>query len=244
MLKVIPVIDVLGGVAVHAVRGVRKNYQPLKSVLCESVDAVDVAAAFKMFGFSELYVADLDAITGGQANYSLLKRIAGTTGLELMVDAGVTDLQRAEKVLGSGAAKVIIATETLTNTSFVAEAIESFGTRQVVVSLDLMRGKVLSGFELGRLAEPVTFLNELEALGVSQIIILDLSKVGSREGANLAFLREVLGSIHAEVFVGGGVRDVKDLLELKTLGVSGALIATALHSGIISPGTLRQVDLL
>jgi phosphoribosylformimino-5-aminoimidazole carboxamide ribotide isomerase len=244
ILKVIPVIDVLGGVAVHAVRGRREEYRPLKSILCKSVDPVDVAAALKTFGFMELYVADLDAITGGQPIFSLLKRIVDATGLELMVDAGVTSLRRAEEVLDSGVSKVIIGTETLPNTSFVAAAVESLGTEKVIVSLDLMGNRVLSGFELGRLTEPVPFLRELEALGVSHIIVLDLAKVGSREGANLTFLREALSSIKSEVFVGGGVRNIADLVELASLGVSGVLVATALHSGKISPENLRQAGLL
>jgi phosphoribosylformimino-5-aminoimidazole carboxamide ribotide isomerase len=244
ILKVIPVIDVLDGVAVHAVRGRRNDYQPLKSVLCKSVDPVDVAASLKTFGFRELYVADLDAITGGQLNSPLLKRIVDLTGLKLMVDAGVTNLQRAEEVLDSGVSTVIIGTETLTGTSFVAEAVESLGTEKVVVSLDLMGNRIISGFELGRHAEPVTFLRELEALGVSQIIVLDLTKVGSREGTNLTLLQKVLRNIKAEVLVGGGVRDVKDLVELKKLDAFGVLVATALHSGKISRENLKQSGLL
>ena len=243
-MKIIPVIDVLGGVAVHAVRGRRKDYQPLKSVLCKSAEPVDVAASLKAFGFDELYVADLDAITGGQLNSSLLKRIADKTGLKLMVDAGVTALRRAEEMLDNGVSKVIIGTETLPNISFVAEAVESLGNEKIVVSLDLMRDRIISGFELGRLAEPITFLRELEALGVSQFIVLDLTKVGSSEGLNLNFLREVLRNIKAEVFVGGGIRDVKDLAELKDSGVFGVLVATALHSGKISTENLKQAGLI
>jgi phosphoribosylformimino-5-aminoimidazole carboxamide ribotide isomerase len=243
-LKIVPVIDVLGGVAVHAVRGIRKNYQPLKSVLCTSAEPVDVAVSLKAFGFDELYVADLDAITGGQPNLSLLKQIADKAGLKLMVDAGVTNLQRAEEVLASGASKVIIGTETLPNIRFVSEALESLGKERVMVSLDLKGNKVLSDFELGELAESLTFLRELEARGVSQIIVLDLAKVGSNEGANSTFLQKVLRNIKAKVFVGGGVRDVKDLVELKELGVSGVLVATALHSGKISPESLKQAGLL
>lgn len=243
-MKIIPVIDVLGGVAVHAVRGIRKNYLPLKSVLCASADPVDVAVSLKAFGFSELYVADLDAITGAQPNFSLLKRIVDKTGLKLMVDAGVTNLQRAEEVLANGASKVIIGTETLPSTSFVAEAIVFLGKKRVIVSLDLRGNKVLSGFELGKLAEPITFLRELEALGVSQVIVLDLTKVGSNEGTNTALLQKVLRNIKVDVLVGGGVRDVKDLVELKELGVCGVLVATALHSGKISSGNLKQAGLL
>jgi uncharacterized protein related to proFAR isomerase len=44
--------------------------------------------------------------------------------------------------------------------------------------------------------------------------------------------------------VGGGVRGVKDLVTLKDLGVFGVLVATALHSGKISPEELKQAGLL
>ena len=242
-MKIIPVIDVLGGIAVHAVRGRRKEYQPLKSVLCASTDPVDVAAELKALGFDELYVADLDAITGGHPDFSLFKRIVAKTGLKVMVDAGVTSLKTAEEVLDSEVSKVIIGTETLRSIRFVAEAVDSFGSERVLVSLDLMGNRIISGFELGRLAEPVAFLRELEALGVSQIIVLDLARVGSGEGVNMPFLREALGNIKVNVLVGGGVRDVTDLVELKGLGVFGVLLATALHSGKISPESLKQAKL-
>lgn len=243
-MKIIPVIDVLGGIAVHAVRGKRKEYQPLKSVLCTSADPLNVAASLKAFGFSKLYIADLDAIVGGQPDFSLFKRIVDKTGLDVMVDAGITNLETAEKLLKTNVSQLIIGTETLQSISFVAEAVESFGSEKIVVSLDLMGPRILSGFELGKLADPLTFLREIEKAGVTQIIVLDLAKVGSGEGVNLDFLREVIGKIKIKVLVGGGVRDVKDLAELRDLGVFGVLIATSLHSGKISPESLKQAKLL
>jgi phosphoribosylformimino-5-aminoimidazole carboxamide ribotide isomerase len=243
-VKIIPVIDVLGGRVVHAVRGRRKEYQPLKSNLCASTDPVDVAAALKALGFGELYVADLDAITRGQANFSIFKNIADKTGLELMVDAGIDTLKKAERVLESHVSKVIIGTETLTSASLVAEAIRLFGSEKVMVSLDLMGNRIISGFELGTLKDPVALLREFQEAGVSQIIVLDLARVGSGEGVNVPFLREVLRNIKANVYVGGGVRDIKDLMELKDIGVFGVLVATALHSGKISLKELKQAGLL
>jgi phosphoribosylformimino-5-aminoimidazole carboxamide ribotide isomerase len=243
-VKIIPVIDVLEGRVVHAVRGRRKEYQPLKSNLCASTDPVDVAEALKALGFSELYLADLDAITRGQANFSIFKNIADKTGLELMVDAGIDTLKKAESALKSYVSKVIIGTETLPSASLVAEAVRLFGSEKVMVSLDLMGNRIISGFELAAPTDPVALLREFQEAGVSQVIVLDLCRVGSGEGVNVPFLREVLRNIKVNVYVGGGVRDIKDLVELKDLGVFGVLLATALHSGKISVEELRRAGLI
>jgi len=244
MLKIIPVIDILNGVVVHAVKGRRSEYQPLKSTLCASTDPLDVALAFKALGFSELYVADLDAIAGKRENFSILKQIADTAGLRLMVDAGIADLERAKKVLKSQASKIIIGTETLTNISLIAEAVKLFGNEKVVVSLDLMGDRVLNRLEVAALTQPLALLRTFQEAGVSQIIVLDLARVGSGEGVNVSFLKDVLRNITVNVYVGGGVRDIEDLAELKTLGVFGVLIATALHSGKISLEELGRVGLI
>jgi phosphoribosylformimino-5-aminoimidazole carboxamide ribotide isomerase len=243
-LKIIPVIDILSGITVHAVRGRRSEYQPLKSILCTSTDPLNVASAFKALGFSELYIADLDAIMGGHPNFSILKQIADTTGLSLMVDAGIADLERAEKLLKSHVSKVIIGTETLPSFSFVRDAVKSLGKEQVVVSLDLKGERVLGGFELGKLGNPFDVLREIQEIGVEQIIMLDLARVGSGEGVNMPLLTEMLKNRKVKVLVGGGVRGIADLVELRTVGVFGVLVATTLHSGKITLAELKQAGLL
>jgi HisA/HisF family protein len=243
-MKIIPVMDLLNGVVVHAVMGKRTEYQPLKSVLCVSADPLDVALAFKAFGFGELYVADLDAIMGGHANFSILKQIADTTGLRLMVDAGIADLERAEKLLMGHVSKIIIGTETLPSIGFVGEAVKSLGKKRVVISLDLKGEKVISRFELGNFRDLVSLLREFQNMGVDQIIVLDLARVGGETGVNMPILKEVLRNLKVKAFIGGGVRDVKDLVELKNVGVFGVLVATALHSGKISVDELRHAGLL
>lgn len=240
-MKIIPVIDILNGVAVHAVRGRRKEYQPLKSIFCDSADPVAVASAFKTCGFEELYIADLDAIMGKGENFSILERIAEATGLRLMVDAGICDLNQARQLLQRKVSKIIIGTETLPNLDFVKEAIESFGSDKVIVSLDLKEGKVLSASESLQSMSPLEFACKLEGVGVGELIVLDLARVGSGEGVDFALLKEILRSLKIKVLVGGGVRDAADLVKLKELGVQSALIATALHSGKITVNEFRKM---
>jgi phosphoribosylformimino-5-aminoimidazole carboxamide ribotide isomerase len=243
-LKVIPVIDILNGVTVHAVRGKRSEYKPLQSILCKSAEPIEVARAFRTLGFSELYIADLDAIVDCSASFDALKRIADKSGLKLMVDAGVTSLERAQILLESGVAKLIIGTETLQTKNFVAQAIERFGSNRIVVSLDLKAGKVISKKGFDGCSDALCLLKDFKAMGVSQIIVLDLAKVGSGEGVDVGFLKKVIDEVGVDVFIGGGVRDLNDLVKLKVAGVSGALVATALHTGKIAISDLKREGLL
>ena len=243
-MKIIPVVDILNTRVVHAVRGIRQEYQPIRSIITQSVEPVEVSMAFKNLGFGVLYIADLDGIIECSSSFQLISRIFDATGLELIVDAGVTSLDRAEKLLDSGVSKLIIGTETLTNKEFVAEAIRLFGRERVVVSVDLRGDKVLvqSGFD--GCTDVMCLLREFEAMGVSDVIILDLARVGTGEGVNKAFLKQVLETFNFAVYVGGGVRDIQDLVELDNLGVSGALIATALHTGRITTRQLKAEGFL
>jgi phosphoribosylformimino-5-aminoimidazole carboxamide ribotide isomerase len=47
-----------------------------------------------------------------------------------------------------------------------------------------------------------------------------------------------------DVYVGGGVRDINDLIRLREIGVSGALVASALHSGKIKVNELKALGFI
>jgi phosphoribosylformimino-5-aminoimidazole carboxamide ribotide isomerase len=243
-LKIIPVIDILNGVVVHAVRGSRSQYQPLKSVLTDSTNPLTVAETFKNLGFSNLYIADLDAIIDCSSNFDPLEKVAQQTGLKLMVDAGVTSIERAQSLLCSSVAKVVVGTETLPSKGFVAEAVRVFRSDRVIVSLDMKGGKVLAKPGFDGCQDPLCLLKEFRDMDVSQIILLDLSRVGSGEGLNVAFLKKALAEVSIDIYVGGGVRDMMDLLELRDLGVAGVLVASALHSGKVTVEQLKEAGLL
>ncbi len=209
-------------------------------MLTKSVDPSEVAMVFKNIGFSDLYVADLDAIIDCSTDFNILKKINDETGLKLMVDAGVTSIERAQKLLDSGVSKLIIGTETLQRKSFVSDAVSLFGAERVVVSLDLKGNKVLVKLGFDGCSDVFCLLRQFKEMGVSQMIVLDLLRVGSGEGVNVDFLKKVIAEVGIDVYVGGGVRDINDLVELRNIGVSGALVATALHTGKISIDQLKQ----
>ena len=62
-MKIIPVIDLKDGVAVHARQGQREHYQSISTNLCQSSDIYQVIEAFLgVYDFDTIYIADLNAI--------------------------------------------------------------------------------------------------------------------------------------------------------------------------------------
>jgi Uncharacterized protein related to proFAR isomerase (HisA) len=71
--KLIFVMDVSNGLVVHGVRGERNNYKPIseESKIVENSDPLEIMRVVKA---KEVYIADLDRISGGGDNFLLIKR--------------------------------------------------------------------------------------------------------------------------------------------------------------------------
>ena len=64
------------------------------------------------------------------------------------------------------------------------------------------------------------------------------------KGINLEIVKGILEQTQVEVLTGGGVRDIKDLEKLRSMRVSGVLVATALHNGRLTIRKLEQFDFI
>ena len=112
----------------------------------------------------------------------------------------------------------------------------------MVLSVDLRDGRVLSpDAQLAGLSALDAFAR-LHRAGLREAIVLDLARVGSGAGPDVALIAELHGAFgDLELLAGGGVRGVDDLRALDAAGAAGALVATALHSGVIGPRELAEL---
>ena len=241
-MRVIPVIDLKRGVAVHAVRGDRERYRPLRSRIAEGSDPVAVTRAVRdRFGLDELYVADLDAIAGEGGHPDVVAALAREA--RVLVDAGVAPPGAVAALLDLGAARVVIGTESLPEVAAFAALRAALPEAPLVVSLDLRGGRVLSPDPALAGAGPAGALARLADAGADEAIVLDLARVGSGEGPDVGLIAELRAAVPGiALLAGGGVRDAADLRALAEAGAVGALVATALHGGAIAPDELRALD--
>jgi phosphoribosylformimino-5-aminoimidazole carboxamide ribotide isomerase len=234
-VRIIPVLDLKGGVAVHAVRGQRESYAPVRSVLTPSAEPVVLGRAFlEKLGCGDCYVADLDAITG-RGNHAATVRALAALGLEVWLDAGIASPADARHAVASGAGRLIVGTETLRHPGDLDEIAAAAIGHRCVLSLDLREGRLLGGSGEIAALDHVDLARLAWAAGFRTFIVLDLARVGSGDGVQTAAALDVQAALgDAEIVVGGGVRGPSDLRTLADLGFAAVLVATALHTGAIA----------
>ncbi len=242
-MRIIPVIDLKAGKVVRGVGGRRDEYQPILSRLTNSHEPLAVARTFvERFAPQELYIADLDAIERATPALEAISRIQAL-GAPLWVDGGVRGAADAQRLVGSGVDRVVCGLETLTGPDDLDEIVAAIGRDRVIFSLDLRAGLLLGNVDRWQAADAADVQSVIELVvrtGIKRVIVLDLARVGMNDGAGTEEICRTMLARHAgvEFFIGGGVRDVRDLMGFETLGIKGALVASALHDGTISPADL------
>jgi phosphoribosylformimino-5-aminoimidazole carboxamide ribotide isomerase len=231
-VRIIGVIDLLDGRAVHAKGGCRHGYRPV-GVAAGTPIAGDPTALARLYteqcGLDEIYIADLDAIAGGREQDAAVRTIA-ETGVAVWLDAGVSTAAQARRAVDRGASRVVVGLETLTSFDALRDIAGAMTPGSVAFSLDLRDGHAITDGEgLRNLTIDVIAARAAEA-GAGSVIVLDLARVGSGRGVDLMTFETVKRAIpEIPVLAGGGVRGVDDLQDLAAVGCDAVLVATALH---------------
>ena len=233
-MRIVPVLDLKGGIVVHARRGQRAEYAPLRSPLVDGCEPVAVARALcERCATSTVYVADLDAIGGAPADLITLAQLAAVA--EPWVDAGAVSPEGAAALARAGVARNVVGTESL-GPDPTAATVDLAAAPPRVLSVDLRGGRLISPRPELSGREPAAAAPLARELGVSELLVIDLALVGSGSGPPVGAVAALAAALPGvAIYAGGGVRGDDDLSALQNAGASGALVATALHDGRVRP---------
>ena len=223
MIKKIPVLDLKDGQAVSGKSGLRDTYQPLQTVFAPSSNPIEIAQGLKLNGADELYIADLDLIESNGHNINEIKMV--NTIIPVILDAGVKNAEGFSFFLDY-AFKIIIPTETLESIDELYEICNKYPKERIVISVDVKNNELFSKNLDLTLNE---FKDILADVNPSQIILLDISGVGTNKGYNKELLKE-FADLKEKLIIAGGLN--KDSIsELEKIGIKKVLVGTSLHSG-------------
>lgn len=231
-MQIIPVLDLWQNQVVHARAGQRAAYQPIQSKLCNSSEPVEILKALAAhYSFSQCYIADLNALQQQTPQIEIIQHLARNfPQIIFYIDSGLRNLKDYKNWKQAYAKQQIypiLGSETLA--SFADYQQIRTDAENSLLSLDFFQGKFLGDTELLTHAETWT----------ARVILLNLNRVGTQSGIELAQLQQFQQRApHCAWIVGGGVRDLEDLHQLQQQGAAGVLCATALHDLSLTPAGL------
>ncbi|RCW79798.1 HisA/HisF-related TIM barrel protein [Phyllobacterium bourgognense] len=230
-MHIIPVLDIKDGLVVRARLGDRDSYRPIETPLSPTADILDVATGLrKVYPFSAFYVADLDRIQRRSSAGSALEQLKPLlTKSDVWLDAGFADHHTIEQALATDGILPVLGSESQAD-NFLLEHFRE--DPRLVLSLD---------FRIDAFLGPPSIL-ENASNWPSRIIVMTLGRIGANSGPDFERLTEIKRRAgNRMVIAAGGVRDAHDLEQLQAIGISAALVATALHSGALAPETVSSL---
>jgi phosphoribosylformimino-5-aminoimidazole carboxamide ribotide isomerase len=218
-MDVILAMDLKGGLVVHGQKGERESYCPLTWGISDSAEPRKYLETLEP---RFLYIADLDRIMGKGSHDAQIGHCCQRVE-RCYVDRGI----RSPADCLPGVTNVV-------GTETAGEDLSVY--RGGILSLDIKDGRVLPG---GR--DPLKVLDEAEDLHFEGCLILNLGGVGTGGGLPpVSWLRDIRERYGKTLFFGGGVSGSGDLDTIRDVGFDGAVIATAVHKGMIPARVLRE----
>jgi phosphoribosylformimino-5-aminoimidazole carboxamide ribotide isomerase len=191
--------------------------------LCKSSDVFEIIQAFvTTYHFDTVYIADINAISQQGNHHGLINEVlAHFPDLKFWIDSGYRLYN--EEVHHTDNYLPVLGSESYRDDTIFE--LQSFG-KQFILSLDYKMYETMGSAKL--FSSPT--------LWPDNIIIMTLDRVGSHKGPDFVKLTEFCNRYPNKSFIAaGGIRNQRDLIDLKKIGIRQVLIASALHNSSISP---------
>ena len=230
-MQIIPAIDIIEGKCVRLTEG---DYAQKKIY---NEDPLEVAKQFEGVGLMRLHLVDLDGAKAGKViNWKVLEKIANKTGLVIDFGGGIKTEATLKTVLDTGATYATIGSLAVKESATFEQWIERFGAQIFMLGADVYEEKIAVGGWLEKTNIDVyEFIGSYMNKGVTQIFCTDIQKDGKLEGPSIELYQKILQQYPSlQLIASGGVSQLKDLEELRTIGCSAAIVGKAIYENKIS----------
>lgn len=225
-LYLLPAVDVQGGQAVQLTQGIAGSEKVFG-------DPLAAAQRWQDAGAQWLHLVDLDAAFRRGSNAEVIAEITRHMTLNVELSGGIRDDESLERALATGCRRVNIGTAALEDPAWCERVIGLYGDR-IGIAIDVRGSKLAARGWVQEGGDWADAVRRLSDAGCGTFVVTDVNSDGMLTGPNLDLLRRVAALTDAEVIASGGIAQLDDLRALRTLvplGVTGAIIGTALYVG-------------
>ena len=227
-MKIFPAIDLFDGKAVRLLRG---RYEDMTIY---SDDPPQIGRDFAAAGAEYIHIVDLEGAKDGTTpNFDTVCRIKEASGCFCEIGGGIRSMEVIRRYMDAGIDRVILGTAAVTDRAFLEEAVAAYGEK-IAVGIDLKDGYVaIKGWTEKTQLTAVDFCEQMQTLGVTTIIVTDISKDGAMKGTNHGLYEELSARLGMQLVASGGVSSIDDVKRLAARGLYGAIIGKAYYTGAI-----------
>ena len=238
-MNLYPAIDLKDGNCVRLLRG------EMDAATVFNNDPGDQARAFKDAGFKKIHLVDLNgAFEGKPVNAAAVESILANTDVPAQLGGGIRDLKTIEMWLDKGISRVILGTIALRDPQIVKDACKAF-PGHIAIGIDARDSMVaVEGWAETSETSALDLAQKFEDAGVEAIIYTDIDRDGALQGVNVEATAALAEKISIPVIASGGVasiKDVEELLKVKSSGIEGVIIGRALYDGRIDPAAALKL---
>jgi len=218
----IPSIDLMGGKIVQLVQGERKAL--------EFDDFEEWIECFSTFPLVQLI--DLDAAIGTGHNRDLVCGFARR--LPCQVGGGIRSIETAEKILATGAQRVILGSSLIRDgqpdTVFAEEVARSVGPEKLVFAIDSRQGRVaIRGWRQLTAITPLEMIAALERW-CGAFLYTHIDTEGLMQGIPLDAVSQLRAATMKQLIVAGGIASSEQIDQLDALRID-AVVGMAIYTG-------------
>lgn len=209
-------------------------------------DPLNAVKIFNEKEVDELMFVDIDATAQGrEPNLTLLRSLAVESRMPLCYGGGVTHAKQAAKIIALGFEKVSISAAALARPALIREVAEAVGGQSVVITLDVRKNKLLSGYTVftrngkeKHKVNVVEFCQQAAEYGAGEIVINAIDRDGEMAGYDLPLAESVRAATSLPMTMLGGAGNTQHMQELiDKVGIVGA----AAGSMFVFKGPYRAV---
>ena len=234
--RIIPCLDVSAG---RTVKGIR--FQKLRDV----GDPVEQALAYQEQGADELVFLDISATNEGrEALLHVVEAVALRLMMPFTVGGGVSSLERATRLLESGADKVAVNTAAVERPELIDEIASRYGSQCCILAVDARRKggswEVLThGGRRSSGRDALEWAKEATSRGAGEILLTSWDRDGTLSGFDLELTRLFSLKLPVPVIASGGAANPGHFLEVfRDAEADAALAASIFHDGTF---TVREI---
>ncbi len=226
--RIIPCLQLVNESLVKTVKFSKYNYVG---------DPVNTVRIFNELEVDELVFLDIRASKENRKpNLQILHEIANECFMPLSYGGGINDFETGKQILSIGFEKLILNTAAFQTPNLIRRFADHFGNQCLIGSIDVKKNifgeyNVFTHDGTSKTnLNVVKWAQELEKLGVGEILLTSIDKEGTWSGFDVDLTKKVSQAVSVPVIANGGAGCIEDI---KSVIKNGGASAVGLGSMVV-----------